>query len=305
MTDTRKGTALPAVTTIADTDSLMVFNSAGKASRISKDNAISQIAEANRKKCPHLAKTDDGWYRIAEATIYDAAIVFVSGGWNESRTNSGIFAIRTSSSLSELQANALLKHNGYSPNKMRIMFKNASAPVYVDIYINPASGTGPEINIVGTSGIKAIDPIKNPSIPEGYQVKEFDLLNGGGVNALSSALYASGGARRHDSDKSFDKHVAERSDDRRNGVERRLRGPGHLQSEWHLLTDIEHEESTDTGHRNCGGYLPGKCSIPKGHSFRGSLHLHEVNDTERVRVAGLAHFQAISRLANGKEVVAA
>ena len=137
-------------------------------------------------------------------------------------------------------------------------------------------------------------------------------VNWGGVIYCSSMCYDStaiptfsaekGG--QHDEDEGFDQRAAERRDDRCNGNKRRLRRLRYLQGEWHLLADCRYKESTNSGNRNCRGDLPRKCSIPKGHPFRGSLHLHEINDSERLGVAGLAHLQSFSRLANGKEVAA-
>ena len=109
---------------------------------------------------------------------------------------------------------------------------------------------------------------------------------------------------QHDEDEGFDQRDAERRDDRCNGNKRRLRRLRYLQGEWHLFADRRDEESTNSGNRDCRGDLPRDCSFPKGYPFRGSLHLHEIDDTEWVRMAGLAHFQSFSRLANGKEVAA-
>ena len=176
MTGTRKSTALPAVTTLADTDSLMVISAEGNAKRITSANFKTT---SKRASVPNAE-----WVRIlAVPGVGSVGIFTVVNPWYNSVPQPVMFAYVVPHSNWDKAGSSLLEkiigNTGIVTHVRFVYPVNASGgkDVYIEIKPNGPDRTFVIDSILG-AGAKAL--CEAGDIPEGYTAKVFDLNNAGG-----------------------------------------------------------------------------------------------------------------------------
>ncbi|MDE6794107.1 MAG: hypothetical protein K2J63_02245 [Muribaculaceae bacterium] len=175
------------VTSLGSSDRLMVVDANGNPKRISQNDATRQAVS--------LRPGTSQWIRVAKFTETAAAILELTTQWSNvsgSRVLVAVILHSHSEFYNKIKILSCLLNSGSTVaalTKLRVLIKK-SAECYLEVYYAPSAANPVSVELIAPFNMSIVTPVVNPTIPEGYAVKEFDLtaVVGGGKSLCFNQL---------------------------------------------------------------------------------------------------------------------
>lgn len=172
MSDGVKLNALPTVTALDSTDTVIVSDSSGNGKKITKTNLL-------KNRVTIVPKDGEHWVRIASYNSSASALISIHTVWYNSPGCRILFDIilhKNSLDYSNLNVLSAMSNKGsiIRVSKARVVQK-FNQTGYLDLYFNLESRDYMYVDFINSFEIGIMSPVIDPEIPEGYSTKEFDI----------------------------------------------------------------------------------------------------------------------------------